>query len=382
MRDKIFKYFEGKLNQQESLELLKAISSCDESKRKFIEIKNFLAFRNAKKRVFSINPIKCEQYNHSTSFYSRALKPVLAFSVLCLIILGLHSIYNSRQENLALAKISVISDSINNAVSQKGTAVLVLTNGKQMTISDSANLGANINVFVENNSDASLNQSLNKDLKTDLNQPEKMNMVISKSKNDYLFTMYDGSKVWLKQGASLSFPDKFNSDIRYAELKGEAYFEITKNSEWPFVIKTDKATIKVLGTEFNLNSNSKKFSISMVSGKVEVQSSFSNKPTLLTKNHSLSIDSLNNVSVVEVDCYSHKAWTQGYFLFVNRTLPSILEQLSNWYEVDIKLLTNKYDQALFNGKYSINNGLDELIKTLQLSYDFSFYMKDNTLYIK
>ena len=227
-------------------------------------------------------------------------------------------------------------------------------------------------------------------------QEPKYNSVTATSKNDYQLIMYDGTKVWLKKGSTICFPDKFNKNRRFAELKGEAYFEIAKNSDWPFDIKTGETVVTVLGTEFYLSYARKAgdFKISMVSGKVSVirnkegisqsggDGNSANEPILLTKNQVLSIDASGNYSISNEDCYAHKAWTQGYFLFINRTLPSILKQLSDWYEVDIVLLSEKFNQAKFNGKYSSQKGLDELIKTLQLSYDFTFYMDEGVIYIK
>jgi len=84
-------------------------------------------------------------------------------------------------------------------------------------------------------------------------------------------TLEDGSVVYLSERASLKYPDHFQEDKRVVELEGEAYFEINKNRQRPFIIETERAIVEVLGTAFSVNSRKNSaFYLSVRSGEVKV----------------------------------------------------------------------------------------------------------------
>lgn len=70
----------------------------------------------------------------------------------------------------------------------------------------------------------------------------------------YTVELCDGTKVYLNSGTTLEFPSRFNGEVRGVSLKGEAYFEVTRNESKPFVVEVDEMKVKVLGTSFNVKS--------------------------------------------------------------------------------------------------------------------------------
>ena len=71
---------------------------------------------------------------------------------------------------------------------------------------------------------------------------------------EYRVVLSDGTKVWINSGSELTFPMNFEKGERVVELKGEAYFDVTKSKEWPFIVRTCRSSVKVLGTSFNVCS--------------------------------------------------------------------------------------------------------------------------------
>lgn len=65
-------------------------------------------------------------------------------------------------------------------------------------------------------------------------------------------TLDDGTIVWLNSQSTLSFPAYFNADERIVELNGEGYFEVKKNKDIPFIVRTAEYDVEVLGTTFNV----------------------------------------------------------------------------------------------------------------------------------
>jgi len=82
----------------------------------------------------------------------------------------------------------------------------------------------------------------------------------------------DGSKVKLNHGSVLTYPNKFTGKFREVSLTGEAFFNVTRNPEKPFIIKTNGASIKVLGTSFNVYAYAESSTVEVIvkTGKVEL----------------------------------------------------------------------------------------------------------------
>ncbi len=85
-------------------------------------------------------------------------------------------------------------------------------------------------------------------------------------------TLTDGTKVWLNAESTLEYPETFEGKPnREVYLKGEAYFEVTKDTEHPFRVKTDALETLVLGTSFNVRAYSKEDTqVTLVEGSVKV----------------------------------------------------------------------------------------------------------------
>jgi len=83
-------------------------------------------------------------------------------------------------------------------------------------------------------------------------EPVSYNTIITPRGGQYQLILPDGTKSWLNSASSLKFPTVFTGNQRKVELSGEAYFEVTKNTAKPFLVKVDNLQVKVLGTHFNI----------------------------------------------------------------------------------------------------------------------------------
>lgn len=84
------------------------------------------------------------------------------------------------------------------------------------------------------------------------------------------YVLTDGSKIILRKGSSISFDENFNTSERKVELKGEAFFDVARNENKIFTIKTGNLYTEVLGTSFNINAKKEKIKVAVVSGLVKV----------------------------------------------------------------------------------------------------------------
>ena len=179
-------------------------------------------------------------------------------------------------------------------------------------------------------------------------------------------TLTDGTKVWLNAESTLEYPETFEGKPnREVYLKGEAYFEVTKDTEHPFRVKTDALETLVLGTSFNVRAYSKEDTqVTLVEGSVKVSDKHQNELRLQPGEH--TDQKLNKTKVEKADDYH--SWAEGMFYFDHTELVEIMRELGRWYNINI-VFTNKeimHERLHFqaNRKGTLEDAL-ELLNTMQ-----------------
>ena len=122
---------------------------------------------------------------------------------------------------------------------------------------------------------------------------------------EYRVTLADGSNVWLSTSSRLRFPLSFRDNQRVVYLKGEAYFEIARDSARPFIVRTTGTSVKVYGTEFNVNTREKhQVQTALVNGKIGVTIESTGEERLLSPNQVLTYNrETGQVDVQDTDIY-------------------------------------------------------------------------------
>lgn len=146
----------------------------------------------------------------------------------------------------------------------------------------------------------------------------------------------DGTKVWLNASSSIRYPVAFAGGERVVEVTGEAYFDVTHDATAPFIVKTARQAIKVLGTRFNVNAyvDEPIASATLVDGAVTITSGNSSrflKPGEQLTTHYVS----GEVTVRSVNTDNVVAWTGGKFSFDHSDVRTVMRQLARWYDVDV-----------------------------------------------
>ena len=154
---------------------------------------------------------------------------------------------------------------------------------------------------------------------------------------EYLVTLEDGTTVHLNSDSYLRYPTKFNGNRRQVFLSGEAYFDVAKNPEKPFIVQTENISIKVYGTVFNVNTrDARKVQTVLVEGSVGIWTKANKKEYRLSPSQIATYNvEEQKIEIQEVDTRFYTAWQEGLFLFNNVTLEHALEELARWYDIDI-----------------------------------------------
>jgi transmembrane sensor len=183
----------------------------------------------------------------------------------------------------------------------------------------------------------------------------------------------DGTQVWLNDASSFSYPSSFsNQKERIVTLVGEAYFEVAKDKNHPFIVKNEQQKIEVLGTHFNVNSYKDEFSIktTLLEGSVKVSSNTSHQFKLLTPGQQ-SILSADKLTVNNADVEEATAWKNGYFRFNDENIQSIMRKLSRWYDIDVIYSGNISDEGI-NGKVSRSRNISQVLNALEATKTLHF----------
>ena len=205
----------------------------------------------------------------------------------------------------------------------------------------------------------------------------KMNRIVTPIGGEYQVELPDGTKVWLNADSYLEFPSKFSDTQRKVIAKGEVYFDVASNKDWPFVVESQGVELKVLGTEFNLRaySDDDYITTTLVEGSVLVSNSFKKSLKLSPGNQVVIGVHDNQMNENKADIESVTAWRNGRFIFKKRRVEDIMYDLARWYDVKIffsNSAVKDVSMTLDVPRYgSIDDILNLMEGTRELSFDIS-----------
>lgn len=186
--------------------------------------------------------------------------------------------------------------------------------------------------------------------------------------------LHDGTTVWLNARSTLRCPSQFVKGERRVELNGEAFFEVSKEKEVPFIVSTEKLDIKVLGTKFNVFAykGRNEFNTSLVEGSVKVYDS-RNESEAISMNPNERVDLVGNKLVKRpLANMDFLLWKEGIYAFDDVTFDEIVKKLELYYDVTILVKNPNLDVYKFSGKFRQRDGVESVLRTLQKVKSFSF----------
>ncbi|WP_353138775.1 FecR domain-containing protein [Pseudopedobacter sp.] len=202
------------------------------------------------------------------------------------------------------------------------------------------------------------------------------NIISTPKGGEYQLILPDGTKVWLNSMSSLRFPVTFSGKERRVELIGEGYFEVAKDKTKPFYVKAKDMEIRVLGTHFNISSfaDESQIKTTLLEGSVKINRG--NKEAILTPGQeAVAYNGKSGFTTQDADIEQTMAWRNGYFLFRDESIESLMRRISRWYNVEIAYEDN-LEGKTFGGKFSKNSTLSELLKSLELTGTVKFKMHE------
>lgn len=209
-------------------------------------------------------------------------------------------------------------------------------------------------------------------------------MVLVPEKKIILIVLPDSSKVWLKAGSVFKYPKQFDAATRMVELvEGRAYFEIKHQDKHPFIVKTDKLNVTVLGTSFDVQAYQKEgmTKVSVVTGKVGITLKDGKKASavmLLPKQEIVLHNIDQKLIKIPTREIAVNVWCKSQLVFEQENLNNVFKVLEHKYNTKISV----EDKALLNERVSItlsNQHLDTVMQILSYTKHFKYQMANDSI---
>lgn len=203
-----------------------------------------------------------------------------------------------------------------------------------------------------------------------------------------IIQLSDGSKIWLNADSKLRYPEVFKGDTREVYLNGEAFFDVARSPERPFIIHLANGMVRVLGTSFNVRAydNEQVVETSVATGKIafipKYKTSHKRQDTIyVTPDHKASYTfTSEEVHTGTTSSKEDKAWTEGKLIFRGMTMEQIAVELERNFGKKVVFVDNGPKAFVFTGSFE-NNTLDEIMFYLTRTKNFSYNITNTELLI-
>ncbi|MCW9705311.1 FecR family protein [Fodinibius salsisoli] len=189
-------------------------------------------------------------------------------------------------------------------------------------------------------------------------------------------TLSDGTKIRLNSNAKVEIPADFNQSTREVMLEGEAFFKVGEDDEKPFVVHTDRATVKDLGTAFNVRAipGKQNVQVAVTDGKVSIWSDQQAEETAtqLTEGQFGHLDLQKETLQIErFGVNNYLSWMNGRLAYDQARLDQVSRQLSRIYNVSFSFSDDRLKKLTVSTNFerkSLKKVLEVISMTLRINY--------------
>ena len=187
----------------------------------------------------------------------------------------------------------------------------------------------------------------------------------------------------IRHGSRLTYPVAFSGKERRVYLEGEAYFKVTKDKEHPFIISTEKAEAKVLGTELNVCCyKGEPCHVALLTGSVLVSDKKQTRSVKLVPGQGVTVNDNTPLAMSTENMDTYTYWLQGFIYYDDATLAEVTKNIGRWYNVNVVF----NNEALKNLKLRYfcqrSEPLERAVELLNSYGRFKVCIDGETLHVK
>ncbi len=182
----------------------------------------------------------------------------------------------------------------------------------------------------------------------------------------------DGTDLWLNSESKIRYSIPFTSEYRQLSLTGEAYLRVIKNEKSPFIVNTESASVKVLGTQFNIKAypEDQTLEVALKEGSIEFTGKFNDgkkATTHMIPNDFLSMNiNTRQVKLENKNIDKYISWRKNIIIFDDTPMPEVARILERWYGVNVVIADKEIEKYRFTTTFE-NESLFRVLELLELS---------------
>ena len=360
----IHKYLSNEASEQEVQTLFDWIDASDENKKHFISLKKAWALTTLSEDI-SIDSTPVISIQSKKKVY-RFLKYAAVF----LVLLGLGKLalnFNQKPNTTSKEIVLEWSDGRSEIMSKTKKEILVLNQDRLLVAKKFPN---QIIYFGKV-------------------QDEKVvyNTLKVPYGKRFKLTLSDGTVVNLNSGTTFRYPEQFGvNGKRNVYLTGEAFFEVAKDKEHPFIVNANQVDVEVLGTKFNISAYPENPSVNstLVEGSIQMYEVANKQNLVLLQPNQMATWQNNSkkITTKEVDPSFYAAWTKGELAFKDTPFSTIAKIIQRTYDVEIINENSDLAKQNFTGTIKISDSsVENILELLKRDTPFNYAIKQNTITI-
>lgn len=262
-------------------------------------------------------------------------------------------------------------------------AVLTLADGRRISLTDASAgvIAAQSGIKISKTANGQLIYEISNAATGNANQ---YNTIEVPRSGQYQVRLPDGTSVWLNAASSLKYPVSFAKQAtRQVTLTGEGYFEVTHSAKQPFIVKTNTEAVQVLGTHFNINTytDEPETVTTLFQGSVKITPQHADAGTAkILKPGEQGILRGTRLNVTEADTQAALSWKNGYFIFKNESIPSIMRKIARWYDAEV-VYADDVSDVTYEGSISRFKNVSELLHKFELTGTLKFKLEGRRITI-
>ena len=186
-------------------------------------------------------------------------------------------------------------------------------------------------------------------------------------------TLQDGTKVWLNAGSKIQYDSDFGKKNRLLKLSGEAYLEVAKDENCPFIVDAGEIKVKVLGTCFNVRAykDNEEIKVALLRGSVEMETNNGDMLRLVPKDTGIC----HNTGCSQ-NCIG---WIDNKFIFNGESFEQITKILERTFNVKINIHRESIKKRCFIGDFVNNETIEQIFKVMSSNEKFTYTIKGNII---
>lgn len=256
-------------------------------------------------------------------------------------------------------------------------ATLVLDDGQSVDLNKHADSTFRQGQAAINNIDTAL---LRYTAAAEAIRPAGYNTLIIPRGGKYKIELADGTEVWLNAETRLRYPVHFGAVTKrlvYLE-GGEAYFKVKPNAQLPFIVHTGTMEVRVLGTEFNVNTYSSNYATTLVHGSVQLSAGPVNS-ALLPGEQGIYTQGAFTRRVVDVETYI--AWKNDQMIYEETSLEEVMNMLGRQYDYTINFTTPSLKDRKFGGRFKATEHIEDVLAAIGKAGNIKFSIQGKTIFV-